>query len=363
MKLIRIFGLVFGLHVFVISLLFILPACQTTPEVAKSSDTSASSSVRSYEPVTEDTPSGELDSSFNAGLPDETPSTNRTGRYAPTRMEGDFEGYDSDMSTLQPLRGEFEPTMSTYKVKRGDTLWAIADRHGISLDDLLEVNGFDRDETIYEGDEIDVPVYPSSSVREDYFDGPTGMGESSVEYTVQRGDTLSGIAVRAGITVERLKRNNELTGDTIYAGQNLYLPLGTSVESLKATETPVKGGRKEREPGRGETIHTVVRGETPSGIAAQYGMETLELMRRNRITDPTKLKVGRKLIVGGEDEDSPPSLFSRNRSSFNNTEEKEPEPPEIKPMMELPLSLEELNIRDDDEIEIPVVPIEPDEEE
>ncbi len=359
MKLIRIFGLVFGLHVFVISILFILPACQTTPKEAESSSASTGWSENSYEPSPEGRPSGELDPSFNAGLPDESPSSGRSGRYPPTRPEGGFTPFDSEMGTLEPLGGELEPTLTTYKVKKGDNLWKIADRHGISLDELLEANGFDRDEMIFVGDEIYLPVYSSLS-EGDFLGGQTTAGEYSVEYKVQSGDTLSGIASRAGITVARLKWDNGLTGDTIYAGQKLSLPQGTSKESLNAP-APVREKRKERGPSEGEATHIVVEGETPSGIAAQYGMETSELMRRNRITDATKLKVGQKLVVKAKEEESSPSFFSRIRSGLRKTEEKEPEAPEIEPVVELPPTLEELDTRDD-EIVIPVVPLRPEEE-
>lgn len=357
MKLIRIFGLVFGLHVFVISLLFILPACQTTPELTEISDTSGGVSVRSEESVTEEIPSGDLDSSYNAGLLDVKLPTSEPERYAPTRPERDP---DSDMSILQSVGVELEPKVSTYKVKDGDNLWTIASLHGITLDELLQVNDIARDETIYEGDEINVPD------RSDLFDGADdvnnsiGASESSLEYVVQTGDTLSGIAVRSGVPLENLKRDNRLTGDTIYAGQKLNLR-GAYAMDLKDSAPQINVSEEERELGQGEIIHTVASGETPSGIAIRYGMETLELMRKNYITDPTKLKVGQALIVDREDKDSSPSTLDSGQLSPENIEEKEPDPPEINPVLELPPSLEELDMQDD-EMEIPVVPLEADEE-
>ena len=356
MKLIRIFGLVFGLHVFVISLLFILPACQTTPELAEVSDTSGGLLARSDEPLTEEAPSGELDSSYNAGLMDTTPAASQSERYAPTRPELDPV---SDMSILQSLDVTMEPKVSTYVVKGGDNLWTIANIHGISLDELLEVNDITRDETIYEGDEINVPDRSDLFDGEDDLNKSIGVDESSLEYIVQTGDTLSGIAARSGVPLGNLKRDNGLMGDTIYAGQKLYLR-GSYAMDLKDSAPQVNVSEEERELGRGETIHTVASGETPSGIATRYGMETLELMRKNHITDPTKLKVGQELIVDREDIDSSPSVLDSSQLNPEKIEEREPKPPEIKPVFELPPSLEELDMQED-EMEIPVVPLEADE--
>lgn len=347
----------FGLHVFVISLLFILPACQTTPELAEVSDTSGGVLAGNDEPITEEALSGELDPSYNAGLMEATPLASQPERYVPTRPERDP---DSDMSILQSLDVALEPKVSTYKVKSGDNLWTIANQHGISLDELIQINDIARDETIYEGDEINVPDRSNLFDGEEDFNKSTGANDSSLEYIVQTGDTLSGIAVRSGVPLENLKRDNGLRGDTIYAGQKLNLR-GAYAMDLKDSVPQVNVSEEERELGQGEIIHTVASGETPSGIATWYGMETVELMRKNNITDPTKLKVGQELIVDSEDKDSSPSVLDSGQLIRENIEEKKPKPPEIKPVLELPPSLEELDMQED-ELEIPVVPLEADEE-
>ncbi len=45
----------------------------------------------------------------------------------------------------------------TYKIKRGDSLYEIANRYNIKLDDLLAINGLDKDDFIYPNQEILIP--------------------------------------------------------------------------------------------------------------------------------------------------------------------------------------------------------------
>ncbi len=46
-----------------------------------------------------------------------------------------------------------------------------------------------------------------------------------------------------------------------------------------------------------QTIHVVVKGENPHSIARKYGVKYDELLRINKITDPTKLQIGQKLVI------------------------------------------------------------------
>jgi len=99
---------------------------------------------------------------------------------------------------------------------------------------------------------------------------------SSMYHTVAPGETLWSIANRYGLTVEDLKRFNNLVGDTVLVGQILYL----------------------QEPGENDhfTVHTVMAGETLWTIASRYGT-TVDVVRTlNNLTGDT-ISVGQRLIV------------------------------------------------------------------
>lgn len=92
--------------------------------------------------------------------------------------------------------------------------------------------------------------------------------------TVQRGDTLSGIAVRCGSTVEALASENGLSAPyTLRAGQTLRMP--------------------------GPSVYTVRRGDNLYRIALNHGMTTRELARLNGINESATIYPGQELRVAG----------------------------------------------------------------
>ena len=93
---------------------------------------------------------------------------------------------------------------NVYKVQRGDSLYSIARKYGISVDDIKSVNNLNNN-TISIGQELKIP---SNNI--DY-------------YIVQTGDSLYSIAKRYGISVDYLKRKNNLTSNTLSIGQKLLL--------------------------------------------------------------------------------------------------------------------------------------------
>jgi membrane-bound lytic murein transglycosylase D len=106
-----------------------------------------------------------------------------------------------------------------YVVRSGDTLGAIADAHRIPLSKLRRWNGMSRRASrIYPGQRLLVsdpdPALVASSAR-----GPDG----ATSYRIRRGDTLSTIARRFGVSVEELRRWNQMDSDRIVAGQSLTI--------------------------------------------------------------------------------------------------------------------------------------------
>ena len=91
-----------------------------------------------------------------------------------------------------------------YIVKKGDTLSGIASKYGTTYQALAEYNGIANPNLIYPGQEIRIP---------------NGGGERT--YTVQKGDTLSGIASKFGTTWQDLyAKNRDVIGDN----PNLIIP-------------------------------------------------------------------------------------------------------------------------------------------
>jgi LysM repeat protein len=100
------------------------------------------------------------------------------------------------------------PASGTYTVQSGDTLSGIAAQHGTSWQTLQQLNGIADPNLIYPGQVLKLPGgAPAPSVT---------------TYTIQPGDTLSGIAAQYGTSVSSLVALNGIANpDVIYAGQTI----------------------------------------------------------------------------------------------------------------------------------------------
>ena len=94
-------------------------------------------------------------------------------------------------------------------VQPGDTLSGIAARYGTTYQTLAALNGITNPNLIYAGQTIRIPEDGSSTAR---------------YYTIQPGDTLSGIAQKFGTTVSELQRLNGISNpNLIYAGNTIRI--------------------------------------------------------------------------------------------------------------------------------------------
>ena len=111
-------------------------------------------------------------------------------------------------ATPTPTPKPAQNAVRTYTVQAGDTLSGIASKFGTTYQHLAEINGIVNPNIIYAGQVIKI-------------DGGSAPAQAEY-YTVQSGDTLSGIASRYGTTWQRLQQMNGISNpNLIYAGQRI----------------------------------------------------------------------------------------------------------------------------------------------
>jgi membrane-bound lytic murein transglycosylase D len=108
-----------------------------------------------------------------------------------------------------------------HKVRRGETLSSIADRYGMSVQELRSLNGLSRKALLKAGKSIKVQKKTST----EHVASSRASKKKPKTYKVQRGDTLSTIADKFGMSISQLRKANPSlrNSDNIRAGQQIRL--------------------------------------------------------------------------------------------------------------------------------------------
>ena len=189
----------------------------------------------------------------------------------------------------------------TYKIVAGDTISRIAQRFGITTDVLATFNEW--------SDGASHPIYPGNSVKI-----PPGAKDSGTDrttttssiqpsnvptYVVVAGDTLSGIARRAGVTIDAIARSNSWAdgaAHAIFPGDIVRLPADakpiasptvTTTSAPTATPTTIASADTSTTAASNSTfdLYTVVANDYLAGIAAKYSTTVAAIVAANGWTD------------------------------------------------------------------------------
>ncbi|WP_170920459.1 penicillin-insensitive murein endopeptidase [Desulfacinum hydrothermale] len=162
-----------------------------------------------------------------------------------------------------------EKTPEIYRVRRGDSLWAIARRHNLSLQKLCQMNNLDSRKPLRQGTRLIVGYRIGSSKA------------PATVHTVTPGESLWAIAKKYGVPLKTLCRANGLdTRATLRPGQKLAIPSAPKGEQ------------------RGPKIYRVRRGDSLWAIAKRHNLSIHKLCRMNNLDSRKPLKLGMRLIVG-----------------------------------------------------------------
>lgn len=144
---------------------------------------------------------------------------------------------------------------TTYTVVKGDSLYAIANKYKVSVQDIIDANNL-KSTALRVGQKLIIPTQITNDL-----------------YTVKSGDSLYKIANQYGVTVEDLKKENNLTNNNLSVGQVLKIPSTNNYQT-----------------------YTVKSGDSLYSIARQYNTTVSDIQALNNLKS-TALSVGQKLII------------------------------------------------------------------
>ena len=182
-----------------------------------------------------------------------------------------------------------------YRIRRGDTLGAIATRFGVSVAELKRWNGL-RSSRIGEGKYLIVRPASQTASTGTSSSGGASSTANGQRYRIRRGDNLASIARRFGVSVNDLKVWNGLRGTNITAGKQLIVSPGPAT-ATSSSPAPTRAAAATRAARSTTAItYTIRRGDNLGAIAERHGVTAAELrkwngMRGSRIVAGKTLKI------------------------------------------------------------------------
>ena len=198
-----------------------------------------------------------------------------------------------------------------YTVKSGDSLWSISRKFGVSVNELKKVNNLSSN-LLSIGQNLIIPGKKNNT--------------SSNEYVVKKGDTLYGIANKYNVSIDNLKSYNNLSTDSLSIGQTIKIPdnkansneyvvksgdslysisrkYGVSVDELMSVNnlksTVLSVGQVLKIPNSGEVtnvIYTVKKGDSLWSIAKNNKTTVDAIVKLNNLSN-ANLSIGQKLLL------------------------------------------------------------------
>ncbi|PTX90796.1 LysM peptidoglycan-binding domain-containing protein [Opitutus sp. ER46] len=289
MKVLKIFGIVVGIHLAALILCVAIPGCSSTSKPAPAPEDTAmhtdAAPAIAVPPATP-TPVGDAGSGYGplpaAGFDPNAPAAYAGGssaggvRFMPTRPN------TPAASAVQAAPVENVTPATTYTVKAGDNLWELGKRFRTDYREIAAANNMKAGAVLHEGQKLLIPKKSSTAKSASAasvpaaapaptYSAPAPKPESAksasgeVTHVVQPGETIGAIARNFGVSAKELALHNNITDPLkLRAGTTLNIPSGTgwrSVSSKSGSAAPAPAPQTPKE------IPNILEQEQPAPAA------------------------------------------------------------------------------------------------
>ncbi len=201
---------------------------------------------------------------------------------------------------------------SIYVVKANETILDVYRKTNVSFDELVKINDL-KTPNVYEGQQIRLKPYTNTAkvvaAIDPNFTPPSAddvanpnmtvtttddnIGKAITDSTfhiIQKGETISAIAVKYKIAMADLKKWNGINEKgNIKIGQKLRL----TAPAASSITNPMELAKIDT----ADVMHTVIAKESLWGIAKKYGVEQADIAKMNQLDDKNGIKIGQKLTI------------------------------------------------------------------
>lgn len=256
----------------------------------------------------------------------DTPATGNAGGGATTGSgSGVNTGTGSNNSVTTPTDNGSTTTTSTYTVKSGDSVWGIANAHGITMAQLIDWNNI-KNNFVYPGQRLTIKGEQSTgSSTNNSGSNTNSSGNSNTtntqpsngsKYTVKSGDSVWGISNAHGITMNQLIQWNNIKNNFVYPGQQLVVSNGTTGTTTNPGSSNSNVNTNQSGNASASTgSYTVKAGDSVWGVANAHGITMAQLIQWNKISN-NFIYPGQKLIVKNG---TSSSATTNNNATTNNS--------------------------------------------
>ena len=161
-----------------------------------------------------------------------------------------------------------------YKVKLGDTLYSISQKYNTTVDEIKNINGLTSN-TLSINQELIIPYSKKEEI----------VQEEYITYIVKPDDNLFSISKQFNVPLDSLKEYNNLTSDVLSIGQVIKIPPTINQSDEDVIEYVVK------------------QGDNLYAISKEYGIKQEELMKYNNLTN-NLLSIGQIIKIPKEEKEA-----------------------------------------------------------
>lgn len=281
MKILKFSGIVVGIHLLALILIFANPGCSSSTKTAPAASNTVAKADAPPIAVPGASNTGASDNSGPGAPPAITFNPETSVRYSPTRPNS------AAASSLQVEPVNNVTPATTYTVVTGDSLWSIANKNHLTTAELAAANNLNvkSNPKLRPGQKLIIPSKAAAPVAASAKTDAAPMTHSSAASPNMNG-------------------------------------------------TPAADATSATKPGGDMVKHTVKSGETLSTIARKYGVKQGDIAVANNISDPQKIRAGMELTIPGwqaTGAKTPRTKSSSSSSTTSTTPEPAPAPAGMMP--------------------------------